>query len=621
MTVRRGIWLAVWLLGVFAWTPLHAQTIASPVTTIDHAEAAPAGWTSVVPPVKGWTPVTLMNTWTRQWPHHDGVVWYRLRWNQANSKAPVGLLVNYADMADEIWVNGSLVYRDPSLVEPLSRRWVEPQFFVIDKPLLRAGENSLLIRVSGLAAYQPGLGIVKVGPAKRVQAEYRTAHFWRYGIHAFNVALSVMLGVLFGLFWLLRRKETVFGWYALSTLFGAGYGWNFIASSPWPFGNTDAWEAMNAALFAAMSVTLVIFLLRFCGKRWRRTETVLLLAGAASLLAALLLPHVTGPWRNVLVVPALALVYVSIVVFFVYALRVRRADMLVMGGSLLADALAAVIDVLTYLGVIQGSNYDLRALVLPVVLVGMGFAIAWRFAAAMRRVEGFNIELNQKVDAATTQLAHTMARGHALALSHARISERLGMVRDLHDGFGGSLLGTIGSLEQLPPTPATTRAVKALHQLRDDLRLVIDTTTHEHDTDLAGLLAPLRHRWSQRLEVVAIDSRWQLEGLDGLRLGAARSLDLLRLLQEALTNVLKHSQAHHVDVAVRRVEDALDVAICDDGCGLDRDQVSRHAEGGAGLASMRQRAERLGGELDVDSSAGRGTTLRTTVGLDLSSTS
>ena len=70
------------------------------------------------------------------------------------------------------------------------------------------------------------------------------------------------------------------------------------------------------------------------------------------------------------------------------------------------------------------------------------------------------------------------------------------------------------------------------------------------DATLAELLAPLRHRWSQRLELAGMDSQWRLHGLEELRLGSAAHLDVLRLLQEALTNVLKHSQARQVDVEV-----------------------------------------------------------------------
>lgn len=591
----------------------RAETPSPSILTLEQAEAAPSGWNAATPPSTGWVPVKLMDFWDKRWPHHDGVVWYRLHWNQADADAPVGLLLDYACMADAAWVNGSLLYRAPSLVEPLSRSWIAPQYFLLDRPLLHAGDNTLLVRVSGLAAYQPGLGTVSVGAPDTIQARYRQSLFWRFNIHLFDFALSAVLGLLFLMFWLLRRRESVFGWYALTTLFNAGFEWNLVASSPWPLASTDGWEALNAAFYVAQAATFCIFLLRLCERRWRRTEAALLLYAAACTLAALLVPHLAGPTLRLWAMPMLLPNYTAILLFLWHAARMPRTDLRVMGACLLVSTLVSLLDVLVYLQVIHASNYDIGAVTAPLTLIGMGFAIAWRFSAAMRRVEGFNAELRREVDVATAQLSDTLSREHALALSNTRIGERLNLVRDLHDGFGGSLLGAIATLEQSPPSPDAARTIATLKELRDDLRLVIDTTTHEQDTDLGGLLAPLRHRWNQRLDVAGIDGRWQLDGLDDCRLGAARSLDLLRFLQEALTNVLKHSGASRVDVRVQRNGTHLQAMVHDNGRGFD---PANHVSDGAGLASLRSRAVRLEGQLALQTGPGQGTMLQLDALLD-----
>lgn len=582
-----------------------AKPAASAVITLTRAEAAPSGWNVMTPPATGWVPVKLMDVWTSRWPHHDGVVWYRLHWNQASADAPIGLLLDYVCMADEVWVNGSLVYRAQHLTEPLSRNWIAPQHFLIDRPILRSGENTLLVRVTGLAAYQPGLGVVRLGDANAVQAAYRRSTFWRYNIHLFNFAMSAVLGVLFLLFWLLRRRESAFGWYALTVLLGAGYDWNYVAANPWPFSSTDSWEALNAALFVAPATTFCIFLLRFCERRWPRTEVALLLAGAGALVAALLFPHFVGEWRYAWFLPTAFLYYVAIAMFLVHAVREPRADLTVMGVCLLIPVAASVLQMLIFLGVFRSSNYDISAITSPLGLIGMGFAVAWRFSNAMQRVEGFNVELQHEVDVATTRLSATLSHEHTLALANAHANERLSLVRDLHDGFGGSLVGAIAQLEH-QPTPEAARTVVTLKELRDDLRLVIDTTTHDADTDLAGLLAPMRRRWGDRFDLADIDIHWRLDGLDGVRLGPARSLDLQRFLQEALTNVLKHSGATHVVASVVRVGDTLRAEVHDDGRGFDPTARAN----GAGLASMRTRAARLGGAFSVDSAPDNGATLR-----------
>ena len=608
-----------WLFGIWLCTfgALHAQPTAPAIVTIDRAEAVQASWDSSVPPATGWTPVKLMDYWNVRWPHYDGVVWYRVYWNQTSTDAPIGLLLNYVCMADAIYVNGSLVHRDQQLVEPLSRSWIAPQYFLIDQPLLHLGENTLLVRVSGLAAYQPGFGTVQIGNDSVMQALYRSGMRWRYDVRLFNFAISAVLGVLFGMLWLLRRQDTVYGWYAFSTLFGAGYGWNYVTASPWPFASTDAWQAFVVALLVASTCSFTVFLLRFCERRWPRMEAAMGLAGAAAFAFALLDPHQMGPSRNLWVLPTILLYYATIATFLWHAAHSHRIEVRVLGVCLLLPVLFSFRDLALYLELIHGNNY-IGALTSPLTLIGMAFAVAWRFSMALRQVEGFNLELKREVDIATTQLGDTLAREHSLALANARIGERLNLVRDLHDGFGGSLLGAIAALENQQRPPESARVIGTLKGLRDDLRLVIDTTTHDQDTDLAGLLAPLRHRWSQRLDTADIDSRWQFDGLDGLRLGPVRSLDLLRLLQEALTNVLKHSHARRVDIHVRREGSQMSIEVRDDGDGFNPTATSGSHGGGAGLASLRGRAARLGGELVLDTTPGHGLTLRLSVPLPAS---
>lgn len=603
----RVIFALLLACGLLASPVAAEQTLSTPNETIElqAAEAAPADWYSDAPPVDGWTPVKLMDLWDARWPHHDGVVWYRLRWNQTSADQPIGLLIDYVSLSYALYVNGSRIYSDTHLTEPLSRTWIRPQYFLLDRPLLRQGQNTLLVRVSGLVAYQPGFGAVMLGNSALVQARQRRGEFLRYNVQVFDLSVSLVFGGLFFLLWLLRRKDAYYGWYALSTVVWSLYTANFVAFSPWPFNNTDAWEAINAAAYFASTVTFAIFLLRYAGHRWRRIERSMLALCTGLFMMALTCPQWTGHHRTVAFIFGCATYYAAIFGFMAFAWRHPRADRYALAGSLLIPLVVSAHDMLLFLNVIRSDNY-LLAVTSPITIIGMGTALGYRFAVAMRRAENFNVELQREVNAATDQLTETLKREHDLALNNARIGERLNLVRDLHDGFGGSLLATISALENPRLQPEPAQVVTTLKELRDDLRLIIDTTTHERDADLAGLLAPLRHRWSQRFEATAIGSRWTVEDVDDLNLGAMRMLELLRFLQEALTNVLKHSSASQVHVCIRREDTCLNVEVFDDGQGFDQASPARR---GAGLPSLHARAGRLGATLQITSSLGAGTRL------------
>lgn len=100
-------------------------------------------------------------------------------------------------------------------------------------------------------------------------------------------------------------------------------------------------------------------------------------------------------------------------------------------------------------------------------------------------------------------------------------------------------------------------------------------------------------------------------------LSEAIATGLFRILQEALTNIMRHAQAHSVEVSLAQVGDALELQIGDDGRGFDVDQP-RPAS--FGLVGMRERVVMLGGRLELASRPGEGTTLRVRVPLHKRST-
>ncbi|MGO4779721.1 ATP-binding protein, partial [Lysobacter sp. 2RAB21] len=81
-------------------------------------------------------------------------------------------MLDYTHLASAVYINDVMVARDPSLVEPLSRGWVAAQYFLVSPPLLRAGDNVLLVRVSGLKNVEPGMGVVTRGAPEDVRDLY-----------------------------------------------------------------------------------------------------------------------------------------------------------------------------------------------------------------------------------------------------------------------------------------------------------------------------------------------------------------------------------------------------------------------------------------------------------------
>ena len=203
---------------------------------------------------------------------------------------------------------------------------------------------------------------------------------------------------------------------------------------------------------------------------------------------------------------------------------------------------------------------------------------------------------------------HLRAELEAQKLSNARLQERLRLTHDLHDGLGGELVHMIASVEQGSEALTRTQVLSMLKLIRNDLRQSIDSNASAQVRVPATpqeWLAPLRRRFNDLFEALGVRCDWQFPQSWSQPPNALQYLALTRLIEEALTNVIKHSQARHVRLSlVQPQAEELLLEIEDDGVGFDVQAVD--ASGlGVGMRSMAVRIARVGGLLGIESSPGR----------------
>ncbi|MFG6486521.1 sensor histidine kinase [Roseateles sp. BYS78W] len=265
-----------------------------------------------------------------------------------------------------------------------------------------------------------------------------------------------------------------------------------------------------------------------------------------------------------------------------------------MPGLVLSLSLPA--SVLGTLTVASRSGHVLHALACG-LLFGLVSLYGWRMQVAIRNtlVARRSAEALGEALRAQQQLVHEAERERALLL------ERQRLMRDMHDGVGSTLIAML-RLSESGGASAPAMA-ELLRSAIEDLRLTIDSLEPmEHD--LATLLATLRTRVGRRLEAAGLTLEWAVADMPPLPwLEPTQALQVLRLVQEAVTNVIKHARAQTLSVSARPDGDALEVCIADDGCGFDPGA----ATAGRGLASMRQRAQALGAALCWHGEPGQGT--------------
>jgi signal transduction histidine kinase len=253
-----------------------------------------------------------------------------------------------------------------------------------------------------------------------------------------------------------------------------------------------------------------------------------------------------------------------------------------------------------------------------------------------------NIYLSEKLDgslftaddeetlerfAVQASIAIDNAHLHAQAEEIATARERLRIAHEMHDGIA-QVLGYVNTKVQaakqyfrLGKTEEGNQQLEQLavsaRQAYSDVResIVGLRTLPGSDRSLADVLAEFLEQWKDQSGIEAgltIDP--------ALRLPVSVELQIVRIIQESLTNVRKHARATKARVDVHRHDGQLVVSIHDDGAGFNPEATARGEFPKFGLTTMRERASSIRGSLDVDSAPGEGTTVRFTMPLAATST-
>ncbi|WP_339560921.1 ATP-binding protein [Pseudomonas sp. EA_65y_Pfl1_P113] len=562
--------------------------------------AAPERAGDGVRPREGWQPVSLPDLWQRHWPGFGGAVWYRLDWQADCSGESLALSIDRMVMAGELWLNDDLIWRDESLAEPLSRSWNMPRYWLLPSSGLRP-VNTLWVRLVGSEHAAPGLGTVRLGAPEQVRPEYRHQMLLQRELIFFTLVISLMLGVLFLTFWLLRRQERAFGWFALASLLWTGGLSNMLVTSSWPFPNGEVWDRLGLILLTLYCPVICMYAWSFI-----RLRRVTLTRGIWGWAIVFSLVVVAVPKAYISLIQLVSAFSLRLVLFTIsaqllwYSCRTRQGYLILLGACMSGLALY---EFLAFTGVLKAQEaYVLLST--PFICAVMFLGLAMRFAKSLHRIERFNDELQSSVDKTRAELTETLQREHQLEADNIRLNERLRLTHDLHDSLGSSLMRSITRMEH-GDRLKDAQFLSVLKTLRSDLRDVIDGTSTVHSWQSPQeWLAPSRRRFIDLLDDLGIESHWSLaEQWPGDFL-PQQLLALTRFLEEALTNVIKHSSATRLEVGVRaEKENGLSLWIRDNGRGFAVGDVLA-ANAGIGMCSMRMRIERIGGELRIKSRKG-----------------
>ena len=470
-------------------------------------------------------------------------------WSSAEAQGTWSVYLPRFNNAVEVAVNGVVILdsrRDPVANRPDRNA---PEIAVIPASLLRDGANDLTIR---LLVWGPLTGILDsayVGPDETLRPffEQRTLLFVTLPV-VFS-AWQAILAVILAIMWVVRRHEVAYGILAAAMLLGVAQAFLPVAVDQSQFSRLNAILITSAPLESGFVLT---FALLFFGRRWPRYGPLIFAPGVILVAVALFADQATISELFVLLgVPAIGLFLVLLALIVAQSV-LKRGDLasFVLGCAVTIVLVCWAHDLLSVLQIAPGGRIFVARLSYSALLVAIGAGLTWRFARALNQVDSFAGRLITQVRQAEDKLKASFAREEERARAAALALERTRLMRDLHDGLGGQLVSIVALSERGDTGAGIGEAARAALK---DLRLVIDSMD-DIGGDLMLALGSWRERATAQLRPHDIALDWHALTPQGLpvhpELRPWHVIQIVRLLDEALTNAVKHAGARRISVSI-----------------------------------------------------------------------
>jgi len=542
-----------------------------------------------------WKTLQLPDNWNLSRPGIGGVGNYRfeLDLNVAPNRLWALLLPRVSNNA-AVYLNGALLgehgdFKANTLI------WNTPFMVTIPSGLLKPGSNEIDIKVSAKENSFGRLLPPLIGAVGAIGPRYEQLYFGQVILSEICAVFSLTMGICMLMLWWYRR-DALYGWFALGGISWSVYAlYFFVTELPFPMAY---WVRFCFSFGFVMLCAMLVFICRFMDWNKRRNEWFVMVYTLFGVVALLLSPdhHLFQAIKWIMA--GYAAMFGVLALSLINALRYEQS-------SRHALVSLAGIGINIGLGLHDWANifFMLNHPYLlqygqPLIFLVLGRHLLKGYMSALKEAEATSTELDQRVRVRERELQISMGREKQAEQEKALLKERERIMADIHDGVGGHLISALAIAES--SVDGGELVSQTIHQALDELRLVIDSLDPD-ERKLSQMLAAFRYRYDQRLQQQGIAIQWKFDQLSRLDdVGAEKSLQLLRILQELITNIIKHARADQVSVwmGVSHEEGRHEcwLSVADNGVGFDVE-----ASLGRGIGNMRRRAEAVGGRVSFTS--------------------
>ena len=497
-----------------------------------------------------------------------------------------------------VYANGRLAYR-AQVQGLLWNSTRTPLWVLLGKTPDGAPLEEILLRIEHKQSVQVAVSSLWLGPVEALEVRHRMRQWLQQDLPAMLSAAFMAVGVFALFVWFKRSHETGYLLFFNLAITSFLRSLHFYVAVPIA-NDWFAWLTVNSLFWL---VAVVHFALRqlhgrrlgwltFAVVAWTVLIGVLTLPGPAILRNT---PQVTP-----LIYIGAALMGVAVALVGGISAWKRSSEGRLVAVGIGACVLLGVSDWLLQNNFVSPEGWYLGAYTNAVTFSVFGVLMYRRYVNAIAEVERVNAGLAERLQAREVELERSHQRLREVEKLQTISDERQRLMQDMHDGLGSSLISAIRSVES--GGMSDDKVSQVLKSCLDDLKLTIDSMEPLED-DLLLLLATLRYRLGPRLESSGVALQWNVQELPALDwLDPTSALHILRIVQESIANILRHTRATEIRVGTAADASGVQVTIEDNGQGFDVEKAMREA-GGRGMNNQQRRAQVVGGAVSWRSGA------------------
>lgn len=578
------------------WLQQQAAGYTAPPATLD-TRALPGTWRATALPYR---PAIALLRQARSGTSGASGNAARITWLKVDVGQPfmrTGTLALYGariktDGTVAVYINGRLVHRAQQN-GPLYNSTRTPLWLLLEQGPGQEPVREIVLRLEHTPQSQVALSSLWLGPADALHAGYQVRQWLQQQLPALLSAAFMAVGVFALFVWFRRPHDMAYLLFFNLSASAFMRGLHFYVGLPIE-NDWFAWLTVNSLFWLVLSVHFFLRQLHGQPLTWLTRSMVTI----TSLVAVLTLPPLAVLPNMPTVTPLIYLVaatmsLVACVVSGTCAWRHSSEGRMVVYGVFGCTALGMT-DWMLQNNVISPEGWYFGAYTPALCFIVFGTLMYRRYVAAIAEVERVNASLAERLKAREAELEASHRRLRDIEMRQTISDERQRLMQDMHDGLGSSLISAIRSVERGDLSDA--RVSQILKDCLDDLKLTIDSM-EPVDADLLLLLATLRFRLEPRLEGTGVNLRWEVREMPTLAwLNPSSALHILRIVQESIANILRHTHATEIHVSTAVHEDGVCIRIGDNGQGFDPEAVLAQGAG-RGLQNQRRRAAALGGNV------------------------